>query len=236
MKSFIIEDSRLARTELKKMLSLHHNIQLCGEAESPVEALPLINRERPELLFLDINMPGKTGFELLYELDYEPKIIFITAYAEHALRSFEFSTVDYLLKPVTEERLKIAIDKLIPSGDGVENRPDSLALTSRVFLRDGEKCYWVSLQNIRYLESIGNHTKVMWNEGNAMIFRTLVKIEERLPPDVFFRANRQQIINVDGIIAIEPWFNGGYKLKLDMGAEIEVSRRHAVRFKEMFSL
>lgn len=237
MKSFIVEDSRLARLELKKMLGEHSNIQLCGEADNPLDALPMINRLRPELLFLDINMPGKNGFELLHEIEYEPRIIFITAYAEHALRSFEFSTVDYLLKPITAERLKIAIDKLAPVQVGATySPPESLCLTSRVFLRDGELCHWVELQSICYLESIGNHTKVVWSEGAAMINRALVKIEERLPESAFFRANRQQIININEIRATEPWFNGGYQLKLSSGINVEVSRRHATRFKEKFSL
>ena len=113
MKAVIVEDSRLARVELKDLLQAHSNIQLCGEAANPRDALPIIIKERPELLFLDINMPGKNGFELLEELDYDPKVIFITAYADYALRSFEFSTVDYLLKPISAERLKIAIDKLL---------------------------------------------------------------------------------------------------------------------------
>lgn len=235
MKSFIVEDSRLARVELSELLKLHKHIQVCGEAANPRDALPILVKERPELLFLDINMPGKNGFELLQELDYEPKVIFITAYAEYALRSFEFATVDYLLKPITAERLNAAIDKLsMPSPS--ENTHSLLTASSRVLLRNGERCHWVCLQDIHYFVSTGNHTQVYWDQGNTIIYRGLSKIEERLPNDMFFRANRQQILNVNEISKIEPWFNKGYNLELNSGINIEVSRRHAIRFKELFCL
>lgn len=237
MKALIVEDSRLARVELKKLLQPHTHIQVCGEAANPRDALPIIINERPELLFLDINMPGKNGFELLQELDYDPKVIFITAFADHALRAFEFATVDYLLKPINAERLKVAIDKLITlSPEATTNNTDVLALTSRVLLRDGENCHWVCLQDIHYFESCANHTQVIWGEGKALIYRTLSKVEERLPTENFFRASRQHILNINEIKTVEPWFNGGYKLQLKSGMHIEVSRRHATRFKDVFSL
>jgi two-component system LytT family response regulator len=237
MRAMIIEDSRLAREELKKLLQLHENITICGEAANSRDALPIITQQHPELLFLDINMPGKNGFELLQELNYEPKVIFITAFADYALRAFEFSTIDYLLKPINAERLKLAIDKLIGINTEIAfNKSSSLALSNRVLLRDGENCHWVCIQDIYYFESYGNHTHVSWCEGKALIHRALSKIEERLPEEIFFRASRQHILNINEIKKIEPWFNGGYKLQLKSGVDIEVSRRHALRFKELFSL
>lgn len=251
MKALIVEDSRLARAELKKLLLAHSQIELCGEAANPRDALPIITSERPELLFLDINLPGKNGFELLQELDYDPKVIFITAFADYALRAFEFSTVDYLLKPISAERLKIAVEKLTtphsklpnstidPKAPILKEDPNTqsaLNLTSRVLLRDGEDCHWVCLQDIHYFESHGNHTQVNWGTGKAIIYRTLSKIEERLPAESFFRASRQHIVNISEISLVEPWFNGGYKLQLKSGISIEVSRRHALRFKGIFSL
>ncbi|HEY6528166.1 MAG TPA: LytTR family DNA-binding domain-containing protein [Cellvibrionaceae bacterium] len=237
MKALIVEDSRLARVELKKMLQIYNTIEVCAEAANPRDALPIIVKERPDLLFLDINMPGKNGFELLQELDYEPKVIFITAHADYALRSFEFATVDYLLKPVTAERLKTAIDKLVVLNiEAAVDKADILIATSRVLLRDGEECHWVCVQDIHYFESVGNHTQVTWKDGKALIYRALVKIEERLPSDIFFRANRQHIVNINDIKKVSPWFNGGYKLQLNSAVEIEISRRHAMRFKDIFSL
>lgn len=235
MKSFIVEDSRLARVELQELLTAHKNIQVCGEAANPRDALPIIAKERPELLFLDIHMPGKNGFELLQELDYEPKVIFITAYAEYALRSFEFATVDYLLKPITAERLEIALGKLGLQG-AAEEPCQLLTATSQVLLRSGEECFWVCLQDIHFFESVGNHTRVHWGQGQTLIYRALSRIEARLPTELFFRANRQQILNVNEISKVDSWFNKGYKLGLNSGVEVEVSRRHASRFKEMFSL
>lgn len=237
MKAIIIEDSRLARTELKDLLQAHPNIILCGEAESPRDSLPIILAERPDLFFLDINMPGKNGFELLEELDYDPRIIFITAYADYALRSFEFSTVDYLLKPISAARLKVAIDKLrISSDETSESKEEILEANSSVLLREGENCHWVQLENIIYFESNGNYTYVFWDKNKALVYRTLGKIEARLPEKTFFRANRQQIINIGQIAKVDLWLNGSYKVTLKTGLEVEISRRHTARFKGFFSL
>ena len=239
MKALIVEDSRLARAELKELLKAHTNIELCGEAENPRDAFPIIQSEKPELLFLDINMPGKNGFELLEALDYEPKVIFITAYTDYALQAFEFSAVDYLLKPISADRLKLAIDKLLLTKEQAAAqvvKQDLLDISHRVLLRDGEVCHWVCLQDIHYFESCANHTQVFWSGNKAVIYRALGKIEDRLPPRNFFRANRQQVLNINEVAAVEPWVNGGYKLRLKTGLEIDVSRRHAVRFKDEFSL
>jgi two-component system LytT family response regulator len=239
MKALIVEDSRLARVELKDLLQAHPQIELVGEAENPRDAVLIIAKERPELLFLDINMPGKNGFELLEELDYDPKVIFITAYTEYALRAFEFSTIDYLVKPISAERLKIAVDKL---SNAQTETPDQQAqrnlldMTSSVLLREGENCHWVQLKDIDYFESSGNYTQVVWSKGQTLIYRALGKIEERLPEKNFFRASRQHIVNIDKIASVDVWINGGFKLKLTTGVEIEVSRRHTSRFKDFFSL
>jgi len=235
MKTMIIEDSRLARAELRELLQAHPSIEICCEAENPRDALPIIAKERPELLFLDIHMPGKNGFELLEDLDYEPKVIFITAHADYALRSFEFDTVDYLLKPISAERLKRAIDKLQAEKIST-NSHHILDVQSQVLLRDGDTCHWVCLSDIRYFDSYGNHTYVIWNEKKTLIYRSLSKIEERIPAPIFFRVNRQQIVNIGHVSSVEPWINGGYRLELKNGEHIEVSRRHRSRFKEMFSL
>lgn len=236
MRAIIVEDSRLARAELRRMLAAHNEIILCGEAANPRDALPIIKQERPDLLFLDIHMPGKTGLELLNELDYAPMVIFITAHADYALRSFEFTTIDYLLKPISEARLNTAIEKIgrLTKADDVKAEP--LTLGSQLLLRNGDHCFWVCLNDIDYFESCANHTRVVWNRGQALINKSLGKIEERLPNEAFFRASRQYIVNITAINTIVPWFNGGFQLQLKSTVEIEVSRRHALRFKETFSL
>lgn len=236
MKALIVEDSRLARAELKRMLTAHSEIILCGEAANPRDALPIIKQERPNLLFLDIHMPGKTGLELLHELDYAPMVIFITAHADYALRSFEFTTIDYLLKPISEARLNAAIEKIGRLTTADEFKVDPLGLNSQLLLRDTDSCFWVGLNDIDYFESCANHTRVVWSRGQALINKSLSKIEERLPSESFFRASRQHIVNISAINTVEPWFNGGFQLRLKSATEIEVSRRHALRFKEIFSL
>lgn len=238
MKAMIIEDSRLARQELRELLLAHPHIYLCADAENPRDAYAIIQREHPELLFLDINMPGKTGFELLQSLSYDPKVIFITAYADQAIHSFNFNTVDYLLKPVSPDRLKKALDKLKTDvvANDIEEFQSPLEIHSQVMLRDGDKCYWVRLQDIQYFESCGNYTQVFWVNNKVTLFRALGKIEARLPGSHFFRANRQQIVNITDVVNVEPWVNGGYQLQLQSGVVLEVSRRHAARFRQLFSL
>jgi two-component system LytT family response regulator len=238
MKAIIIEDSRLARQELAGLLLAHPQIQLCGEAENPRDALVIIQRELPELLFLDINMPGKNGFELLQSLNYDPKVIFITAYADQAIHSFNFNTVDYLLKPVSAERLQNAIDKLKAAAtvlDTEEVQP-AFDIHNQIMLRDGDQCHWIRLLDIHYFESCGNYTQVFWANNKITLYRALGKVEQRLPETHFFRANRQHIVNVQEVVNVSPWVNGGFQLMLKSGAVLEVSRRHAARFKHLFSL
>jgi two-component system, LytTR family, response regulator len=237
MKAFVVEDSRLARVELKELLLAHHKIQLCGEAENTFSALPLIEKERPDLLFLDINLPGKNGFELLEMLSYQPKVIFITAHADYAIHAFEFDTVDYLLKPISAGRLKKAIDRLTFDSPASETEScKKIDMDSKVLLRDGEICNWVQLQDIAYFDSQGNYTAVYWGTKKALIYRSLNKIEQRVPEQFFFRCNRQQVVNINHVILVEPWVNGGYRLTLKSHIHVDVSRRHALRFKEIFCL
>lgn len=238
MKAMIIEDSRLARQELTDLLAAHPHIELCAEAANPRDALPIIQNELPELLFLDIQMPGKTGFELLQSLSYEPMVIFITAYADQAIHSFDFNTVDYLLKPVSAGRLQKALDKLTITANvnELEEFQPALSIDSQLLLRDGDKCHWVRLQDIYYFESCGSYTQIFWSNEKITLFRALGKIESRLPDTHFFRANRQHIVNITEVINVEPWVNGGYQLQLKSGPTLEISRRHAARFRQLFSL
>jgi two-component system, LytTR family, response regulator len=237
MKALIVEDSRLARNELKQLLRKYDFINLCGEAGCPDEAIPIIEQENPDLLFLDIQLPGKTGFDLLEQLDYEPKVIFITAYADYALRSFEYTAVDYLLKPIEPERLDKALTKLSGSPQAEnEYYLEKLKLSSRVFVRDNEDCHLICIEDVDYFESVRNYTQVHWLGRRVLICRSLIKIEERLPEDSFFKASRKHIVNINSIKNIVPWINGGYRLELKDNLFIEVSRRHSMRLKNVFGL
>ncbi|PIP80586.1 MAG: DNA-binding response regulator [Gammaproteobacteria bacterium CG22_combo_CG10-13_8_21_14_all_40_8] len=239
MKAIIVEDSRLARLELKKLLESFDWIDIVAESGDPDQAIQLINQLKPELIFLDIQMPGKNGFELLDELSDPPIVIFTTAFDEYALRSFEYDALDYLLKPIDPDRLEKALTKasqLINNSNAESDVSVALDATSSVFIKEGEDCWMVELQKIIYFESIGNYCRVYFDKQQPLIHKSLNQLEKRLPLDLFFRVNRQQMINLKFIQDVVPWFSGNLKLILKNGTEIEVSRRHASRFKNMLSL
>lgn len=248
MKALIVEDSRLAREDLKALLQTYPEIQIAGEASHPGEASALLATLAPDVIFLDIHMPGATGFEFLDNLSCDPAIIFVTAYSEYAIQSFEYNTVDYLVKPVHPRSLQRAVTKVQQYLDGARQqyaqppevyaptRNSQLELDSRVFLRDGERCQLVRLREISYFSVEGNHTNVHFGENTCQIAKPLNAIEERLPVETFFRANRQQIVNIQFVKEVIPWINGGYLLCLHNGQELTVSRRLAARFNGAFGL
>jgi len=239
MKALIIDDERLARTELKRLLSPFKEINVVGEAVNADDALEKIPELKPDLLFLDIQMPGKTGFELLEELDSVPTVIFVTAYDEYALKAFEYNALDYLLKPIEPKRLEETVNKLIEKKRKKtisELDKDFLSESDQVFVKDGEKCWFVKLENVRLFESEGNYVRIYFGENKPLILRTLNYLDERLDDKTFFRANRKHIVNLKWIASIEPWLNGGLLVKLKDGQKVEVSRRQAIKFKDMLSL
>ena len=237
MKAIVVEDSRIAREGLIDMLSEFAEIEIVGEAEHPTPALELIREKRPDVIFLDIHMPGETGFELLEKLDYIPRIIFTTAYSEYAIRSFDYHTIDYLLKPISQERLALAIAKLHTRADepSTETKP-TLEMNNKIFVKDDDKCHLVTLESIRYFESCKNYARIYFNQESAFIKKSLSQLEERLPKRFFFRANRQFIINLHAISAIEEAISDGYEVTMEDGMQIAISRRQACELKELLSL
>jgi len=238
IKTIIIDDERLAREGLKGLLKEFSEIEIIGEAANVDEALELIDKLKPQLLFLDIQMPEKTGFDLLEELIETPIVIFTTAYNEFATKAFDVNALDYLMKPIQSQRLRDAIAKAKKQINDLEHNKDrdKLGAKDQVFIRDGEKCWFVKLSDVRMIESAGNYAKVHFDKYQPLIHRTLNALDERLSQQVFFRANRQQIINLSYIEKIEPFFNSGFLIYLKDGLKVEVSRRQAVKFKEMMSL
>lgn len=240
IKAIIIDDERLARNELKKLLQQHPDINIIDEASGVDEGIEKIDLQHPDLIFLDIQMPGKTGFDLLAELEKAPRVIFTTAYDEFALKAFEVNALDYILKPIDPLRLADAIQKLQTeialeqaSLLGVNRGP--LSEQDQVFVKDGERCWFVKLADIRLFESVGNYAKVYFDNNKPLILKSLNALEDRLDERVFFRANRKHIINLHWIEKIEPFFNGGLLVELKGGEKIEISRRQSVKFKEMMS-
>lgn len=239
MKAIIIDDERLARVELKRLLTPFKEINVVGEAVNVEDALTKISELNPDLIFLDIQMPGKNGFELLEELDSVPRVVFTTAYDEYALKAFEYNALDYLLKPIEPKRLEEAIKKIIETNkkDKISEETQSVLTESdQVFVKDGERCWFVKLANVRLFESEGNYVRLYFDENKPLILRTLNYLDERLDDRNFFRANRKHIINLKWIDNIEPWLNGGLLVKLKGGMKIEVSRRQAIKFKDKLSL
>jgi two-component system LytT family response regulator len=240
MRALIVDDERLARKELMKLLEEHPMIEVVGEAMNADEAAQMVNDLNPDLLFLDIQMPGKTGFQLLEELESVPLVVFTTAYDEFAIKAFEVNALDYLLKPIQPERLSETISKLaekerakVTAATGGEKK---LGLSDQVFVKDGDRCWFVSLSNVRLFESDGNYIKVYFDSNRPMIHKSLNALDERLDERAFFRASRKHIVNLSWVEGIEPWFNGGLMVKLRGGDKVEVSRRQAAKFKDMMSL
>jgi two-component system LytT family response regulator len=239
LKVILIDDERLARSELKRMLQEFPDVEIIGEAANASEGIEKIETLNPDLIFLDIQMPGKTGFDMLTELEKAPHVIFVTAYDEYALKAFDVNALDYLMKPVEPKRLADALLK-VKQKDEEEmlsyNNRGILGENDQVFVKDGERCWFVKLSDVRLFESVGNYAKVFFGTNKPLILKSLNALEERLDEKVFFRANRKHIINLRMIEKIEPYFNGGLLLDLTGGEKIEVSRRQAVKFKEMMSL
>ena len=239
-RAILIDDERLARAELRKLLEAHPEIDIIAEASNVPEALEKINDLDPDLIFLDIQMPAKNGFDLLEALDKAPKVIFTTAYDEYALRAFEVNALDYVMKPIDPQRLTDALHKLKDIQDEEQldlrsNTGKSLTEFDQVFVKDGEKCWFVKLGEIRYFESVGNYARVFFGANKPLILKSLNALEDRLDEKVFFRANRKHIVNLRAVQKVEQYFNGGLLLELNGGEKIEVSRRQAVRFKELMS-
>ncbi|QKG51879.1 LytR/AlgR family response regulator transcription factor [Hymenobacter sp. BRD67] len=246
MNALLIDDSRLARTELRHLLRAFPEVEVVGEARHADEARQQIRTLRPDVLFLDIHMPGQTGFDLLASLDGPaPHVIFTTAYDQYALKAFEVNALDYLLKPVSETRLAAALEKIRllapPLAPAHLPRPAGptlpyLTAQDQVFVKDGERCWFVHLADIRLFEISGSATRVYFEQHQPLIPRSLQQLEARLDPKVFFRANRQQILNLQWIAGIEPWFSNTLKIRLRNGPEVEVSRSQSGLFRELMSL
>ncbi|CAM3997634.1 LytTR family DNA-binding domain-containing protein [Flavobacterium antarcticum] len=233
----IVEDSRLARNELKELIKDFAEIKIIGEAENVDDGFKLITELRPDLLFLDINMPEKDGFELLEMLDDVPITIFTTAFDEYAIKSFEYNALDYLLKPINPKRFALAIEKVKQIvADKQTNNERKLALSNQIFIKDGEKCWLVKIEDIYLIEVDGNYSKVFFKDKKAIVAKSLNQIEAKLPEEFFFRANRNQIINIQYATQIDPWFSGNLLVHLPNENKVEISRRQASAFKEKLSL
>ncbi len=240
MKAIIIDDERLARQELKNLLVSYSEIQIVGEANNAETAIESIKQLKPDVIFLDIQMPGKNGFELLEEISGVPEVVFVTAYDKYAIRAFEVNALDYLLKPVQSNRLAETVKKILNKehSEKQETKEQTLPLNDndQVFVKDGEKCWFVKLNDLRLFESEGNYVRIYFDKNRPLILRSLNNLDERLNNRTFFRASRKHIINLKWVEGIQSWLNGGLMVKLRGGEQVEISRRQAAKLKDMMSL
>jgi two-component system LytT family response regulator len=234
MKAMIIDDEPPARRELRRLLTGFPWVEIVGEAGSVDQAAGMVETLSPELLFLDIQMPGGSGFDLLARLEDVPQVIFTTAYDEHAVRAFKVDALDYLLKPIEPARLAEALGR-VKSAEAART-PKPHAMLEQIFVRDGSRCWFVPLREVRLLTSEGNYIRLSWGKSQPLLGRALAALEQRLDPTRFFRANRRQIINLDFIEAVELGVNGRLHAQLRDGPEVEISRRQARLFKTKLSI
>jgi two-component system, LytTR family, response regulator len=234
MKALIIDDEPPARRELRRLLADFPWVEILGEAGNVDQAAEMVETLTPELLFLDIQMPGGSGFDLLTRLVHVPQVIFTTAYDEHAVRAFEVDALDYLLKPIDPARLAEALGRV--KNARAARKPPHDAVLEQIFVRDGDRCWFVPLRDVSLLTSEGNYIRLSWGKLQPLLGRALAAVEQRLDPNRFFRANRRQIINLDFIEQVELGVNGRLHAQLRGGPEVEISRRQARLFKTKMSV
>ena len=236
-KTIIVDDERLAREEVKRALQNFPEFEIVGEAANVDTAIAIIEKEQPDIIFLDIHMPEKSGFDLLEELTTVSEVVFTTAYDQYAVKAFELNALDYLVKPLREERFAKTIEKVkVELVKKEEIKTDVLPMHRKIFIKDGEKCHFIPLSEIHFIESLDNYARLYFGDQKAMIKRSLNLLEEKLDATVFFRVNRSQIINTHYIKEIHPHFNNKLQITLTTGETLEVSSRQSVKFKNWNSL
>jgi two-component system LytT family response regulator len=245
MRALLIDDERLARAELRRMLAAHPDVDIVGEAVNAADGLQQIAALKPDLVFLDVQMPGGSGFDMLAALDAAPEVIFTTAFDRYALQAFEVNALDYLQKPIQPERMAASLRRcrmrLARAADyaaaGISPlnlvAPVSPGATQKLFIKDGERCWFVGLRDIRLFESDGNYTRVYFDAYRPLMLRSLNQLEERLDPRRFFRASRKHIVNLDYVRQVTPTEAGGLDLLLQDELAVEVSRRRAAQFRSL---
>ena len=230
MKALIVDDEPPARRELRRLLGAIQGIDIVGEAGNIDDARERIESLEPDVVFLDIHLPGGTGFDLLAQLERVPRVIFTTAYDQDAVKAFEVNALDYLLKPVESERLAAALRKL-QSSAGPPGPASPGAPLEQLFVRDGPRCWFVPLREVSVISSEGNYVRLLWGRERPLLGRSLAALETKLDPKRFFRANRRQLINLDHIEQVELGEGGRLHVTLRDGPEIEISRRQACLFR-----
>jgi two-component system, LytTR family, response regulator len=228
----IIDDERLAREELKRTLADFPEFEIIGQAKNYEEAKKQIESLKPDLIFLDIQMPGKSGFDLLESLNEVPQVVFTTAFDQYAVKAFDIEALDFLVKPLRRERLALTIERIkkrLGKNELQQNDPAE----KQVFIKDGDKCFFVQLKDVYLVESADNYARLYFNDRKALIKRSLNQLEETLDSSIFFRISRNHIINTKFISQINSLDKGKLQVRLHRGEPMEVSLRQSVLFKSL---
>ena len=239
LRLLVVDDARLARQELRTLLSALPWVSCVGEADDVPSAREAIARLRPDVVLLDVQMPSGSGFDVLDGLEGVPLVVFVTAYDAYAVQAFQANALDYLVKPVEAPRLQRALQRALERRAPDEAGPGERALLGpqdQVFLRDGERCWFVAVAEISRIVVDGNYARLWFRDQNALLTRSLSALEARLPMALFFRANRNTLVNLRMVRAVEPTIADGYELILADGARAEVSRRQARELRERMAL
>lgn len=231
MKVLIIDDERSAREEVKRALAAYPLFEVVGEAQNAEEARAEIAHKKPELIFLDIRMPGESGFELLASLAEVPEVIFTTAFDQYAVKAFEINALDYLMKPIREERFALAIARLTEKRKSKDAKKETLNANRTIFIKDGERCHFVKLSEVYLIESMDNYARLYFGDQRAFLKTSLNQLTEKLDEAVFFRISRTHVVNLNYIKEIFPMPKGKLRIGLTTGEILDVSDRQSVKFK-----
>jgi two-component system, LytTR family, response regulator len=246
VRAVIVDDEPLPRERIATLLAGHPEIRIVAQCGDGEEAVRVIGEEQPDLVFLDIQMPELDGFEVLEALDPEklPAVIFVTAFDEYAVRAFEVSVIDYLLKPIDPERFELALDRALarmegPAMDSAELK-DFLnrwraqrGYVTRFVVRSGSKVTFVRPQEVDWIDAAGNYVRLHAAGRQHLVRETMKSIESRLDPEVFVRVHRSAIVNIDRIVSLEPYFHGEYVVVMRDGSKLTSSRSHSARLRAL---
>jgi len=234
--AILVDDERLARKELRSMLAEHGTVEVIGEAENVEQAIKLISANEPDIVFLDIQMPGESGFNLLERVAPAFKVIFVTAFDAYAIRAFEVNALDYLLKPMKPERLAQALDRLATSESTPSLPARRLEYEDRLFIEADNHSRFVKVSDIVFISAAGDYSEIVTRDGpKVLVLKPLKEWEERLPENHFTRIHRSRIINLEYVERVESWFNRSYRIHLQRIKEpLVMSRRYAARLKAKF--
>jgi two-component system, LytTR family, response regulator len=236
-RALIVDDSELARADLIDLLSEFPQVDVVGEADSVAQATKAVQRLKPDLIFLDIQLPGESGFDLLEKVKTTSKVIFVTAFDEYAIRAFQVNALDYLLKPVYPDRLAQALERLESDERPAKENNSQLAYDDLLFLEMNRKYHFLRVNSILKISSAGMYTEIATCKGQkGLIYRTMRNWEERLPANRFVRIHRTTIINVEYVEKIDEWFNYSFRVFLKgLDKPAVMSRRYAAAFRERMS-